>query len=301
MSRGDDDPRSGDRLADFQRLLNGLFRGSSPCPRPTWRTALRTSLQELASFVGADRSYIIRYDEDTATSWMTHEWCGPGIEPSFDMEQGNDVWAAPRQHERLARLEVNEITDVTALDGDWAQDRDYLLDQGITAILEVPFRLDGRLAGVIGFDCVASAVAWRPEDVTALRAVASLMEQVLARSVAEAELATTVDELRAVFHEASVPLMLVDDRGRVLQANEKAVELLVVPGGDLVGSDIDAFTHPGDRAEAMPSWAVMLPPGGPDAITSELRLLTPAGERWHRMDARASAGRTGGSPTPPST
>jgi hypothetical protein len=33
-----------------------------------------------------------------------------------------------------------------------------------------------------------------------------------------------------VFHEASVPLMLVDDRGRVLQANEKAVELLAVPG-----------------------------------------------------------------------
>ena len=293
MSRGDDDPRSGDRLADFQRLLNGLFARFVAVSPAHLEDALRTSLQELASFVGADRSYIIRYDEDTATSWMTHEWCGPGIEPSFDMEQGNDVWAAPRQHERLARLEVNEITDVTALDGDWAQDRDYLLDQGITAILEVPFRLDGRLAGVIGFDCVASAVAWRPEDVTALRAVASLMEQVLARSVAEAELATTVDELRAVFHEASVPLMLVDDRGRVLQANEKAVELLAVPGGDLVGSDIDAFTHPGDRAEAMPSWAAMLPPGGPDAITSELRLLTPAGERWHRMDARASRGPDG--------
>lgn len=293
MSRADDDPRSSDRLADFQRLLNGLFARFVAVSPAHLEDALRTSLRELASFVGADRSYIIRYDEDTATSWMTHEWCAPGIEPSFDMEQGNDVWAAPRQHERLARLEVNEITDVTALDGDWAQDRDYLLDQGITAILEVPFRLDGRLAGVIGFDCVASAVAWRPEDVTALRAVASLMEQVLARSMTEAELATTVDELRAVFHEASVPLMLVDDRGRVLQANEKAVELLAVPGGELVGSDIDAFTHPGDRAEAMPSWAAMLPPGGPDAVTSELRLLTPVGERWHRIDARASRGPDG--------
>ena len=145
--------------------------------------ALSSSLEELGRFVGADRSYIIRYEQDTATSWMTHEWCAPGVPPSFDMEQDNDVWDAPRQQERLARLEVNEITDVGVLPDDWAADREYLQRQGISAILEVPFSLDGDLAGVIGFDCVSSAVAWRSEDVTALRAVASLLAQVLARSL----------------------------------------------------------------------------------------------------------------------
>ena len=278
------------RLAEFERLLNRLFARFLAAPPTGLEDALQVSLGELAAFVGADRSYIIRYEAATATSWMTQEWCAPGVEPSFDMEQGNDVWAAPRQHERLDRLEVNEITDVAALPDDWGEDRGYLQRQGITAILEVPFSLDGRLAGVIGFDCVSSAVAWRPEDVTALRAVASLMELVLARSLSESALATSLEELRALFQEAPVPLMLVDDRGEVLQANEATVQLLGIPGDVLLGSGIATFTHPVDRARALPSWAEMIPPGGPDAVTSELRLLTAAGERWHRMDARASRG-----------
>ena len=277
-----------DRLADFERLLNRLFARFVSVDATGLEAALRTSLEELAGFVAADRSYIIRYDETATTSWMTQEWCAPGVPASWDQEQGADAWAAPRQQERLVRLEVNEITDVGALGEGWEVDRAYLEEQGITAILEVPFSLDGRLAGVIGFDCVSSAVSWRPEDVTALRAVASLLEQVLARSLTETALSTSLEELRAVFHEAPVPLLLVAADGTVLRANDAAVELIGLPHDVLVGGPITGFTHSGDLQRVRPAWAEMLPPGGPDAMTSEIRLLTPAGERWHRVDSRAS-------------
>ncbi len=279
---------SRDRLADFERLLNGLFARFVAVDADGIEDALRTSLEELAGFVGADRSYLIRYDPGGATSWMTQEWCAPGIEPSWEQEQGVDPWAAPRQHERLARLEVNEITDVAGLGDGWEADRAYLDEQGITAILEVPFSLDGRLAGVIGFDCVSSAVTWRPEDVTALRAVASLLEQVLARSLTESALATTVEELRAVFAEAPVALLLIDPVGVVLRVNEAATTLLGIGEDELVGSTVMEFTHEGDMRRAIPVWAQLLAPDGPDDNTTEARLITPTGERWHRVDSRAA-------------
>jgi diguanylate cyclase (GGDEF)-like protein/PAS domain S-box-containing protein len=295
MPRAEDDTTddSSVRLAEFERLLHRVFARFVQVSPAGLEDALQTTLGELAGFVGADRSYIIRYDRETRTSWMTQEWCAPGVEPSFEFEQGNDVWSAPRQHARLEQLQVNEITDVAALTDDWAQDREYLQRQGITAILEVPFSLDGWPAGVIGFDCVSSAVAWRPEDVTALRAVASLMEQVLARSLTEAALANSLQELRAIFDEAPVPLMLVDADGVVLQANVATVDLLGIAHGVLVGSGIQTFVHPTDLRGTLPIWAAMVPSGGADEVTSEVRLITPGGPRWHRIDARASRGEDG--------
>jgi diguanylate cyclase (GGDEF)-like protein/PAS domain S-box-containing protein len=291
-SRPRTDP-SASRMSDLDGLLHQVFARFVQVSPDDLDAALRTTLEELGRFVGSDRSYIIRYDRATQTSWMTNEWCRPGVTPSFDLEQGNGVWDAPRQQERLERLEVNEVTDVSALGGDWSTDRAYLERQGITAILEVPFSLDGWPAGVIGFDCVDGPMQWRTEDVTALRAVASLMEQVLARSLSEAALAGSLQELRAIFDEAPVPLMLVDAAGVVLQANVATVEVLGIVPSVLVGSSIDTFLHPVDLRAARPSWARMLQPGGPDAIASELRLITPTGDRWHRIDARASRGADG--------
>lgn len=276
-----------ERLSAFESLLNHLFSRFVAMGPGDLQAALDDALEEIGTFVGADRCYIVRYDHDDETTWMTHEWCAPGIEPSFDQEQGIGFWEAPRQHERLAALEVNEIRDVSALPSDWAIDRAYLEAQGITAILEVPFALDGRITGVIGFDSTNGAVPWRPEDVTALRAVASLLEQVLARSITEAALESTLVELRTIFDDAPVALLLVGRDGEVLQANRAASEVLGTPADLLVGSKVQAVVHPEDWERHVRALTTRLwDPEGPSGVTTEVRLRTARGDRWHRVDAR---------------
>jgi len=276
------------RQAAFKRLLDGLFARFVSVSAAELHDALQTTVTELGLFVDADRSYIISFDWDAGTTTMTHEWCAPGVESCFEAEQDLSIEVGPRQQARLEALEVNQIDDVDALGPDWAEDKEFLASEGVTAILEVPFTLDGLLAGVIGFDAVDGPVAWRAEDVTVLKAVASLLANVLARSRTESALASTLDQLRTVFGDAPVPLMLMSPDGHVLRANRAAAGLFGQAPDDVVGTNALDRIHPDDLRDVIPRWATMLDAHGPEHSAEEIRFLTPAGHRWYRVDARAT-------------
>ncbi len=276
------------RQVAFEDLLDRLFARFLSVSTADLEGALQATVEELGRFVGVDRSYIIRHDWHHGTSSMTHEWCAPGVTPSFEMEQRIPMSTGPRQQQRLESLEVSQIPDVAALGEGWEQDRAYLESEGITAILEVPFSLGDRLAGVIGFDSVSGPVQWRPTDVTALKAVASLLANVLARRATEATLNDTLQELRAVFGSAPVPLMLLDHAGVVLRANASASEMFGLTPEELVGSNCLQRIEPSDLEDVAPRWISMLEANGSDVSTDEVRFLTPAGYRWHRVDANAT-------------
>ena len=156
------------RLLEFEALLDRLFTRFISVAPADLDQVLQLALAEIGEFVGADRSYIVRYDDGVAMSWMTHEWCRPGVAPSFDDEQGVPYSAAPASTNgsRRSRSTTSATSGPCRTTGN--RTARYLRDQGITAILEVPFSLDGGLDGVIGFDCVSGAVPWQPGDVTAL-------------------------------------------------------------------------------------------------------------------------------------
>ena len=281
------------RTLAFEALLDRLFtRFISITPTEVDR-CLDEALEEIGEFVGADRSYIIRCDAGEQRSWMTHEWCRDGVEPSFDDEQGVPFSAVPRQRERLTRFEVNDIHDVASLPPDWEVDRRHLEAQGITAILEVPFSLDGEMDGVIGFDCVTGAVPWRPRDITALRALATLVGQVMSRAATERALTRSLRELNTIFEEAPVALMLIDRGGVILQANESTASLFGVTPEDVIGEEVRRYVHPDDWRAHLRFWArLTAPTTSPDeddsATTTELRLRTHRGDRWHRASTTAT-------------
>jgi len=196
------------RLFAFQTVLDGVFERFTDLSEDDFDPAVGFALESIGRFVGADRAYVIRYDNEAQLTWMTHEWCGPGIDPSYDEEQGREFGEAPRQQARLEAFDVNEIRDVSALGPDWAADRDYLVSQGISAILEVPLVRQGELVGVIGLDSMSGAVPWTAEDVTMLRAVATLFAQVSERRVADDGLTAVAEQLRGTVRA----LQLAEDR-----------------------------------------------------------------------------------------
>lgn len=241
------------RLVAFESLLDRVFERFARVAPGAIDSEMHAALADVGDFVGADRAYVVRYDHATDLTWMTHEWCATGVEPSIDAEQGRSFTEAPRQHDRLIALQVNEIRDVTELPDSWAEDRAYLVAQGITAICELPLVRDGMLIGVVGFDSTSGAVPWTREDVTLLRALAASFVQMIERSRSDAALADSHDDLRrtvaALERSESRFASLVDnlpdavvrfDRdGNVLFANRTAMEYrdrFVAAGGDVVGN-----------------------------------------------------------------
>ena len=207
-----DDAPAIQRLLAFQTVLDGVFERFSDLDESDLDPAVNDALRAIGTFVRADRAYVIRYNLKSRTTWMTHEWCAPGIEPSYGEEQGRSFAEAPKQQERLERFEVNEIRDVTALGDDWAEDRAYLVSQGIGAILEVPLVRHDRLVGVIGLDSTTGAIPWTAEDVTMLRAVAALFAQVSERRVTGDSVEATAEQLRTTVRA----LQLAEERFEAL-------------------------------------------------------------------------------------
>jgi diguanylate cyclase (GGDEF)-like protein len=195
------DASSGQRLLAFQAVLDHVFERFTDLPETDVDAAVDAALSDIGSFVGADRAYVVRYDLAEGLTWMTHEWCATGVPPSFDDEQGRSFGEAPMQQARLEQFEVNEIRDVRRLDDTWADDRAYLIDQGIAAILEVPLVREGRLVGVVGLDSVSGAVPWTAEDVTMLRAVAALFAQAAEQQFSTDGLESITSQLDAAVSE----------------------------------------------------------------------------------------------------
>lgn len=257
------------RAVAFESVLSRVFERFTDVADVDFDGAVAAALADIGSFVGADRAYVIRFDEAISLTFMTHEWCAEGIPSSIEEEQGRSFDEAPRQQITLQELRVNEIRSVANLPDDWAEDRRYLTDQGITAILEVPLVRGGRLVGVIGFDSVTDAVPWTTEDITVLQAVAALFAQVTERRVAaeglaEAaeDLASAIDDLRrsearfgALVDRLPLAVQRIDRDGTVLFANEGAVDLPMDLAGlrGLVGSPPTT-----DRAVADPLVAAAL-------------------------------------------
>ena len=226
---------------------------------------LVSMLGSVTRFLGADRGYVIRFDHAGRTWTMTHEWCAAGIEPSSDWEQQVGFEASPRTFDRLARLEVSEIPEVGALPDDWGVERTYLRSEGIGGIIEVPFTLNGRLGGVVGFDTVGRPRSWLDQDVPMLRAVAALTERVFVRWSSEDALRRTVEEL----HHADAELGRSEGRFRALV--DSLPDAVV-----RIGSDYSIlYANPAasalrDRFEAMGmdmegGWAT-LPPGAQERV-----------------------------------
>lgn len=239
-------------------------------------------LGSVTRFLGADRGYVIRFDHAARTWTMTHEWCGPGIEPSSDWEQEVDFEASPRTFERLVRLEVSEIPDVAALPEDWAVERSYLQSEGIGGIIEVPFTLKGRLGGVVGFDTVGRSRSWFDQDVPMLRAVAALTERVFVRWSAEDALRRTVEEL----HDADAELGRSEGRFRALVDSLPDAVLRVAADYSVLYAN-PAASALRDRFEAMGmdmggGWAT-LPPGARERVAEAVE---EALEQHRRQEVR---------------
>ncbi|MEI7885365.1 MAG: PAS domain S-box protein [Clostridia bacterium] len=118
---------------------------------------LEESLQELAEFVGADRSYIFDYDFVKNTTSNTHEWCSESINAEIMNLQNIPLVAIPQWVEKHALGEAFYVDDVSLLPQDGIGGlREVLEPQGIKSLITVPMLSDGILIGFVGFDAVKS-------------------------------------------------------------------------------------------------------------------------------------------------
>lgn len=117
----------------------------------------------------------------------------------------------------------------------------YLAPHGIGAILDIPIRVAGRVAGVLRHEHVGGPRVFQTdEQLTAafLATLASLAQEFQRRQDAETRCDHAESMLDASLDAAGVGVMLVDTRGHVLHHNQRLLEIwrldqtMMGPAGD---------------------------------------------------------------------
>ena len=242
---------------------------------------VESMLGDVATFLGADRGFVIHFDHGGRTTTMTHEWCRPGVPATRHLEQESPFDSTPQGQARILRHEVNEVRHVDDLGFGWEVDRAYLRSQGLTALLEIPFLLDGRVGGLVGFDNIDGPGRWYPEDVPVLRSLASIVEHLNAVNMAPSEPTDLTGEFRQSFQTSPYGIVTLDHDTTIVGANPAAAEVFSATPDELGGYRAVDLVHPDDRIELLAAWVRLVEDG--EEFERELRLWLGGRVVWVRI------------------
>ena len=104
----------------------------------------------------------------------------------------------------------------------------YLTPLGVTSMLDVPIIIEGSLHGVVCHEHIGRSRHWLSEECGFAASIADLIGQaILVDQLRRARTALRASEARAqgIFHSNPNALLLVDDRGGIKTANQRAAEM----------------------------------------------------------------------------
>ena len=199
------DPATEEKYSEVRRRLDGesllervneRFINSRP---DDLGASVDWAIQRVGSFLGADRGYVALIDHGGIGFHSVHEWRSGATPSIMDRSPWGRLEGYEASFERLIEGKAVLHRDPARLRGAWGEDRAAYRADGITSSTILPFSIDGRLAGVMGFDWVTNYATWTTRDVPVLRSLASSFGQLFVRARADAEMARTLEHSEARF------------------------------------------------------------------------------------------------------
>lgn len=187
-----------ERHASMLEILTRIASQYINMPLTKVKEHIQASLQELGTFVGADRAYIFDYDFERDNCSNTYEWCAAGISPEIDNLQEVPLDFIPQWVDKHQKGEPFLVEEVEWLPEELQALREILEPQGIISLITVPMiSPDGRLLGFLGFDSVREKKIYTDRERRILDVYASMLVNINLRTEAEAKTNAAIEEARA--------------------------------------------------------------------------------------------------------
>ncbi|WP_295612495.1 EAL domain-containing protein [uncultured Lamprocystis sp.] len=145
-------------------------------------------LGAVARRMDVERAYLYQVSSDSQQLSATHEWCAMNVAERRVTADPVPLTSLPRWMDTLRHGESVAIGDVDLLPDPWALDRQILLATGVRAILAVPLRVGGRLAGCVVVEVEGAPRTWQDPEIRVLRLLADLIGVALERRKVQQEL-----------------------------------------------------------------------------------------------------------------
>ncbi|PTM03312.1 MAG: hypothetical protein DA405_10785 [Bacteroidetes bacterium] len=204
---------------------------------------INSALLRIASFVGADRSYIFDYNFESKTSSNTYEYCAEDISPEIDNLQdlpieALDDWLDIHQGGKVMIHEnVQSLPEESSI-------RQILEPQGIKSIITVPIIAGKSLQGFIGFDSVKQYKAWNETEIELLTFLAQLLANHYSRKFFELKLSNSEAKLRSILSNAMDAIVTINEEGLVEDWNLQAENIFGFGAEEALGKDLTNLIIP---------------------------------------------------------
>jgi signal transduction histidine kinase len=119
------------------------------------------ALKELGEFIGADRAYIIRFDESRNSVTFTHTWDESGIQFRIALNQEYPESAIPFLIKSLRIGKPVSVSSVHELPPEAKAERELMIKAEAKSSIMVPLKLAGELYGGMLFHAMLEAQEWQ--------------------------------------------------------------------------------------------------------------------------------------------
>ncbi len=140
---------------------------------------IERSLQQIGETTRVDTSFVFKFDRQTQTLSMTHQWCQPDYPPTRAQAQNIPIAGFPWGMAVLKRREVVYVPWVADLPDEAEIDRTSWQRFNITSVLVVPLVQNSEVTGFLGFAAHRERIIWQEEIVRLL--------QVMGQTIANAQ------------------------------------------------------------------------------------------------------------------
>ena len=213
--------------------------------------SINASLADIGRFCAAGRAYLFQFSSDGATMNNTHEWCAPGVKPEIENLQGLPLKMFPWWMKLLKAGQNIHVKNVAELAPEARAEKEILEAQNTKSVLVVPFLVDNRLAGFLGFDNVANTIAWGEKELVPLRTLAEIIGTAVTRRHAEALLRQSEAKFRDLVDMLPQIVFETDEKGNLTFVNQNAFNTFGYTKKDLAsGLNVTQMIAPKDRNRA---------------------------------------------------
>ncbi|HET9489797.1 MAG TPA: ATP-binding protein [Methylomirabilota bacterium] len=237
-----------EKRLQFEALLAKLSAGLIHIPASEINTALEQALQQVVTFLGADRGNLDEYV--AGGPGVRIAWALPGLE---ELPRVMDADQFPWTTKALGRGDIVRFSRTEELPEEAAIDRASYERVGTRSHVSIPLRAGGRMLGVLSFDAVRAESAWSDELVERLRLLSEAFANALERKRIDLSLAERLrfEKLLASLAATFSTLSAADFDREVRGALRRVVDFLGVDGGSLIEFSRDGSTV---RSWAIEEW-----------------------------------------------
>lgn len=173
---------------NVQQLINEVSSELVSVDNLNLDQKIKKILQQTGDFFKVDRSYILRYSENSSIESNTHEWCAEGIHSEKDSITNIKLELFPWWKNQVEKKEIIYIKDTHDLPLDAEIERNEFLRQGIRTLLCFPIINNNILMGYFGFDSVNNVRIWTESQIEVIETLSNILGDALIKVETEIEI-----------------------------------------------------------------------------------------------------------------